>query len=77
MGLRYLSRTCQAVGAIPLLLLGSSTAHAAAPATPATVSTAITVDGTKPGLTFDGVGAISGGGGNYGNGGANQRRTLP
>jgi O-glycosyl hydrolase len=31
---------------------------------PAAASTAITVDGGKPGLTFDGVGAISGGGGN-------------
>ncbi|GKQ39038.1 RICIN domain-containing protein [Streptomyces sp. A012304] len=35
-----------------------STAHAAIPAT------AITVDGTSGGRTFDGVGAISGGGGN-------------
>ncbi|MFI9365843.1 ricin-type beta-trefoil lectin domain protein [Kitasatospora sp. NPDC053057] len=33
-------------------------------ATAATPTTAITVDGTQPGLTFDGVGAISGGGGN-------------
>ncbi|MGX4735402.1 ricin-type beta-trefoil lectin domain protein [Kitasatospora griseola] len=39
-------------------------AVAVAPATPAAVSTPIAVDGTKPGLTFDGVGAISGGGGN-------------
>ncbi|MGW7587016.1 ricin-type beta-trefoil lectin domain protein [Kitasatospora sp. NPDC054768] len=30
----------------------------------AATSTAVTLDGTKPGLTFDGVGAISGGGGN-------------
>ncbi len=34
------------------------------PAHAATVNTTITVDGTSPGRTFDGVGAISGGGGN-------------
>ncbi|MFD9688745.1 ricin-type beta-trefoil lectin domain protein [Kitasatospora sp. NPDC059088] len=40
-------------------------APAAAAATPGTaVRTAVTVDGTQPGLAFDGVGAISGGGGN-------------
>ncbi|MEV4559324.1 ricin-type beta-trefoil lectin domain protein [Kitasatospora sp. NPDC049285] len=44
-------------------LVGIGLAAPAQAATAAT-STAITVDGTKPGLTFDGVGAISGGGGN-------------
>ncbi|MCP2311295.1 ricin-type beta-trefoil lectin domain protein [Kitasatospora paracochleata] len=44
-------------------LTGLAVPAQAAPA-PAAPSTAITVDGTKPGLTFDGVGAISGGGGN-------------
>lgn len=44
--------------------------RAAAPASPraaapaAIAPTAVTVDGTSPGRTFDGVGAISGGGGN-------------
>ncbi|GAA2143243.1 ricin-type beta-trefoil lectin domain protein [Kitasatospora kazusensis] len=33
-------------------------------ATAAATATAVTVDGTSPGRTFDGVGAISGGGGN-------------
>ncbi|TWF96617.1 RICIN domain-containing protein [Kitasatospora viridis] len=43
----------------------ATTATAAAPAAAATATnTAITVDGTSPGRTFDGVGAISGGGGN-------------
>ncbi|MGW2377227.1 ricin-type beta-trefoil lectin domain protein [Kitasatospora sp. NPDC001683] len=69
MSLRCLSRTCQAFGATLLLLLGPSAAHAAAPAagtsgTSVAPVTAITLDATKPGLTFDGVGAISGGGGN-------------
>ncbi|SEG33771.1 O-Glycosyl hydrolase [Actinacidiphila yanglinensis] len=40
-----------------LLAVGVSPAHAAA-------STTITVDGSKGGRTFDGIGAISGGGGN-------------
>ncbi|MEW1914872.1 ricin-type beta-trefoil lectin domain protein [Kitasatospora sp. NPDC085895] len=40
-------------------LTAPTTAQAAASTT-----TAITVDGTRPGLTLDGVGAISGGGGN-------------
>ncbi|MFD8756985.1 ricin-type beta-trefoil lectin domain protein [Kitasatospora sp. NPDC059577] len=46
--------------------LGGLTAPAAARAAApqAATTTAVTVDGTKPGLTFDGVGAISGGGGN-------------
>ncbi|MFI1092692.1 ricin-type beta-trefoil lectin domain protein [Streptomyces sp. NPDC020917] len=41
------------------LLTGMTTGPAHAETT-----TSITVDGTKPGLTFDGIGAISGGGGN-------------
>ncbi|MHA6764027.1 NPCBM/NEW2 domain-containing protein [Streptacidiphilus sp. PAMC 29251] len=48
-----------------LLASGTTTAHAA-PQKPAdaTTSTAITVDGGQSGRTFDGIGAISGGGGN-------------
>ena len=34
------------------------------PATPAAAATTITINGTASGRTFDGVGAISGGGGN-------------
>src|SRR5436853_583466 len=45
------------------LLLSALTGLAARPAHAAT-STSITIDGTKSGLVFDGVGAISGGGGN-------------
>ncbi|MEU8510720.1 ricin-type beta-trefoil lectin domain protein [Kitasatospora sp. NPDC048722] len=66
MGRRHLpSKLRTALGALALLLgaLGSLTtpspAHAATP-----VQTAVTVDGTRPGLAFDGIGAISGGGGN-------------
>ncbi|MFG3227247.1 ricin-type beta-trefoil lectin domain protein [Kitasatospora sp. NPDC048194] len=45
--------------------LGGLTAPVAAQAAePHATTTAVTIDGTKPGLTFDGVGAISGGGGN-------------
>jgi hypothetical protein len=48
-----------------LLASGTTAAHAA-PRTPADVSaaTSITVDGGQSGRTFDGIGAISGGGGN-------------
>lgn len=42
---------------------GPPNAHATTGGAGAT-STAIAIDGTKPGLAFDGVGAISGGGGN-------------
>src|SRR5262245_3322737 len=48
-----------AVSAVLLALLGT-----AVPGGPATAATAVTVDGTATGRTFDGVGAISGGGGN-------------
>ena len=34
------------------------------PASPAHAATSVTIDGGSPGRTFDGVGAISGGGGN-------------
>jgi len=49
-----------------VLLLGLTMLAGRAPSTAhaATVSTAITVDGTSAGGTFDGIGAISGGGGN-------------
>jgi hypothetical protein len=46
------------------LLLGVLVAVAAPYPAHAATSTSITVDGTQPGLVFDGVGAISGGGGN-------------
>ncbi len=45
-------------------LLGSVCAVAAVPLQPAAAATAITVNGTSAGRTFDGIGAISGGGGN-------------
>ncbi|MGK4579571.1 ricin-type beta-trefoil lectin domain protein [Kitasatospora sp. HPMI-4] len=66
MGRKHPSSTCRtALGAVLLLLLGALTTLATPPAArAATAATAITVDGTKPGLAFDGVGAISGGGGN-------------
>src|SRR5690349_8795032 len=41
-----------------------ATALTATPASPAAAATTITINGTAPGRTFDGVGAISGGGGN-------------
>jgi O-glycosyl hydrolase len=41
-----------------------ATAAGAAPATPAAAATTVTINGASPGRTFDGVGAISGGGGN-------------
>jgi hypothetical protein len=47
-----------------LLVIGATGGLSAHPAQAATVSTSITVDGTQPGRVFDGVGAISGGGGN-------------
>ncbi|MGW2255613.1 ricin-type beta-trefoil lectin domain protein [Kitasatospora sp. NPDC001660] len=62
------SKLRTALGAAALLLgaLGGlvtpPTAQAAQTAT--SVQTAVTIDGSRPGLTFDGVGAISGGGGN-------------
>jgi hypothetical protein len=51
--------------ALAVLLMGLAllTGRALSPAYAAT-DTAITVDGTSGGRTFDGVGAISGGGGN-------------
>src|ERR1700729_210736 len=45
-------------------LLGSASCLTAVPLTQAAAATAITVSGTSAGRTFDGVGAISGGGGN-------------
>ncbi|MGE7433894.1 ricin-type beta-trefoil lectin domain protein [Kitasatospora sp. NPDC001175] len=71
MGRSRLSSTCRAALGAALLLLGtlsgaatSPVAQAAPASATAATSTAIAVDGTEPGLTFDGVGAISGGGGN-------------
>ena len=51
----------RALIAAAALVLSSS---AAVPYAHAAVTTSITIDGTKAGRTFDGVGAISGGGGN-------------
>lgn len=48
------------VGTVSLV----AAAVAALPATPAAAATTITINGTAAGRTFDGVGAISGGGGN-------------
>ncbi|MFI8458230.1 ricin-type beta-trefoil lectin domain protein [Kitasatospora sp. NPDC085464] len=69
MGRQHLSSAWRTALSAALVLAGAlggltapSAARAAAPQ--AAASTAITIDGTKPGLTFDGVGAISGGGGN-------------
>lgn len=50
--------------AIPVLLLSALTGLAGPEPAQAAVSTSITVNGTGPGRTFDGIGAISGGGGN-------------
>src|SRR5438045_7140857 len=41
-----------------------ATALTAAPAAPAAAATTVTINGTAAGRTLDGVGAISGGGGN-------------
>jgi glycosyl hydrolase family 59/glycosyl hydrolase family 59 (putative galactocerebrosidase) len=46
------------------LVVVLATLFAGAPASAATPGTSITIDGTRGGRTFDGVGAISGGGGN-------------
>ncbi|MBO1413440.1 ricin-type beta-trefoil lectin domain protein [Streptomyces sp. FH025] len=59
---RKLAAAALALGAAAAL--AGAPAAVAAPKATAAASTAVTVDGTKPGLTFDGVGAISGGGGN-------------
>ena len=56
-----------AFAAVLTLLLGiltTWTVAAAPPTAHAATSTSVTIDGTQSGLRFDGVGAISGGGGN-------------
>jgi Glycosyl hydrolase family 59/Ricin-type beta-trefoil lectin domain len=60
------ARRLVALLALALVAAGLSLGAAYAPASAATAetSTSIAVDGTEGGLTFDGVGAISGGGGN-------------
>ena len=62
------TRTASAAALATVLALLFSvltvTAALTAPVAQAATTTSITIDGTKPGLTFDGVGAISGGGGN-------------
>src|SRR3954447_11427015 len=57
---RHGRRTASALSAIVLAVV----AAVVAPAAPAQAATAITGNGTAGGRTFDGVGAISGGGGN-------------
>ncbi len=49
---------------LALVASGAATLAGTTPASAATPTTAITVDGTSSGRTFDGIGAISGGGGN-------------
>ncbi|NUR61638.1 MAG: galactosylceramidase [Catenulispora sp.] len=58
--------TAAALATVLSLLLSvlTVTATLTTPAAQAATTTSVTIDGTKPGLTFDGVGAISGGGGN-------------
>ncbi|NUP48626.1 MAG: galactosylceramidase [Catenulispora sp.] len=58
------TRTATAAALATVLALLLSVLTVAAPTAHAATTTTVTVDGTKPGLTFDGVGAISGGGGN-------------
>ncbi|MCQ4080107.1 RICIN domain-containing protein [Streptomyces sp. RB6PN25] len=58
------SRPPAALAAVLALLLGLFWTQQAAPAHAAPATTAITVDGKGTGRTFDGIGAISGGGGN-------------
>lgn len=59
------ARGAAAVGVALVLLLLTLTSLWRPPAAHAAgTSTAITINGTKAGLTFDGIGAISGGGGN-------------
>ncbi|WP_084701753.1 ricin-type beta-trefoil lectin domain protein [Streptacidiphilus anmyonensis] len=66
MGHRSLPSFCRVALGAALALTGALGALATAPGARAATSTttAISVDGSKPGLVFDGVGAISGGGGN-------------
>ena len=59
-----LPRIRSAVVALAALALAATTLIAAPGAAQAAATTAITVNGTATGSTFDGIGAISGGGGN-------------
>ena len=59
---RAIPRKLLAAGAMLLLAAGCVSVATAPPASAATTS--ITVNGTQGGRTFDGIGAISGGGGN-------------
>ena len=61
-GLRLLKRLRTSMAALAGMAL--ATAGVVAVATPAQAATSITVNGASGGRTFDGVGAISGGGGN-------------
>src|SRR6266550_6000756 len=58
-----MSASRRRVTVLAALCLGA-TALTATPASPAAAATTISINGTAAGRTFDGVGAISGGGGN-------------
>jgi Glycosyl hydrolase family 59/Ricin-type beta-trefoil lectin domain/Galactocerebrosidase, C-terminal lectin domain len=58
------TRPGRIVAAAAAALLGPAWALVAVPASPAAAATTIAVNGTSAGRTFDGIGAISGGGGN-------------
>ncbi|GAA0685635.1 ricin-type beta-trefoil lectin domain protein [Kitasatospora atroaurantiaca] len=60
----WTSRHHLSVPTVLVLLLGALFGLADAHPAVAATSTSITVDGASPGRTFDGIGAISGGGGN-------------
>ncbi|WP_369382086.1 RICIN domain-containing protein [Streptomyces sp. cg36] len=62
--MRSIPRALLAVLLLCLSLTAVPQASASVPSAAPAATTAITVDGTSPGRTFDGVGAISGGGGN-------------
>jgi O-glycosyl hydrolase len=64
--LRSRTRHPRRAALLGALLVGAAllTGQAATPARAATVTTSVTVNGTSAGRTFDGIGAISGGGGN-------------
>ncbi|MCC9306032.1 ricin-type beta-trefoil lectin domain protein [Kitasatospora sp. RB6PN24] len=64
MGRKNLLSLCRTTAGAALLLVGSLTTLATPSAATTATSTAVTIDGTQSGRTFDGVGAASGGGGN-------------
>ena len=64
MPVRPRRRPLRVAVALLALLLGLVLGQLPGSARAATTTTAVTVDGNATGRTFDGVGAISGGGGN-------------